>query len=67
MIDGKRPIDTVIEYNVSLMAKGMETEDCYKRRRQSGVLPREGFPGPRSVQEYRAAADTICMDLDLHR
>lgn len=66
MIDDKRPIDTVIEYNVSLMAKDMETEDCYKSRRQSGVLPGEGFPGPRSLQEYRAAVFTICMDLDLH-
>lgn len=45
MIDSKRPIDTVIEYNVSLMAKVMETEDHYKSRRKEGVLPDEVFPG----------------------
>lgn len=45
MIDRKRPIDTVIEYNVSLMAKVMETEDHYKSRRQEGVLPDEIFSG----------------------
>lgn len=49
VIDGKRPIDAVIEYNVSLMAKDMDTEDCYKSRRQSGVLPGEAFRGPRSL------------------
>lgn len=34
MIDARRPVDTVIEYNVSSMAKDMETEDRYKSRRQ---------------------------------
>ena len=34
VIDGKRAVDTVIEYSVSLMAKDMEAEDRYKSRRQ---------------------------------
>lgn len=32
--DGKRPVDTVIEYSVSLMAKDKETEACCKSGRQ---------------------------------
>lgn len=47
MIDGKRLIDTVIEYNVSLMAKDMETEDCYKSGREAAALLGEGFRSPR--------------------
>lgn len=32
--DGKRSVDIVTEYNVSLMAKDMKTEACYKSGRQ---------------------------------
>lgn len=46
VIDDKGPIDRVTEYDVSLMAKDVETEDCYKSGRQQGVLPDEGLPGP---------------------
>lgn len=43
--DDKRPVDIVTEYNVSLMAKGKETEACYKSGRQEGTFPDEGISG----------------------
>lgn len=40
VIDGKRPVDTLMKYNVSLMAKDMETQDYYRKKEAIRHAPR---------------------------